>query len=55
MAAKISFSRYLRGLECLRQLVFQLTAWVDGVNAHDGNPDGAISPNILKGIVITII
>lgn len=42
------FLRYSRRLECLRQLVLQLASWVDGVNAHDGNADRTIGPNVLR-------
>jgi hypothetical protein len=38
----------LRRLECLGELVLEFTAWIDGEDAHDGNSDGAVGPNILS-------
>lgn len=39
---------YLRGLECLGQLVLQFALRVDGEDAHDGNAHGTIGPHILQ-------
>ena len=46
---------YLRGLECLCQLVLQLPAMVDGEDAEDGDANCSICPHILQHNIWTII